>query len=194
MFYLPLLYIFLLVGPMIAGIAFFRQPSKGCYFFLLSLCVFYGVLPLLMTWGAYGLAKRFGCVAEAVSFRCPSPVWLGNAISGLAMSHWLAIFAIPSAILGAIGLLISGILQHQRSRSTNATSGPAFYRSRRHKVVAGVCSALAERLHQPTQVIRIVTVVLAIVIPGFVFLYFWCWLAFPIEPRSRQLQPLGEQS
>jgi phage shock protein C len=194
MFYLPLIYIFLLVGPAIAGIAFFRRPSAGWHWFLLGLCVVYAALPFLMTWGAYGLAKRFSCVAEAVRFRCPSPVWLGDAISGLAMSHWLAIFAIPSAVLGAIGLLISAILQHRRSKNTNATSGPAFYRSRRHKVIAGVCSALAERWHQPTQVIRMITVVLAIVIPGFVFLYFWCWLAFPIEPRSPQLQPLGEQS
>jgi phage shock protein C len=193
MFYLPLIYIFLLIGPAIAGIAFFRQPSKGWYFCLLSLCIGYAVLPFLMTWGAYSLAEGFGCTAEAVRFRCASPVWLGDTISGLAMSHWLAIFAIPSAVLGAIGLLISAILQYQRSRNTGATSGPAFYRSRRHKVVAGVCAALAERSHQSTQVIRIVTVVLAIVIPGFVFLYFWCWLAFPIEPRSPQLQPLGGQ-
>jgi phage shock protein C len=197
MLYLPLIYIFLLVGPAIAGIAFFRRPSQGWYWFLLGLCVVYGVSPFFMTWGAYGLAKRFGCVVEDVRFRCPSPVWLGDAISGLMMSHWLAIFTIPSAVLGAIGLLISGISQHRRSRNSNGTSGPspsAFYRSRRHKVIAGVCSALAERWHHSTQVIRIITVVLAIVIPGFVFLYFWCWLAFPIEPRSQQLHPLGEQS
>lgn len=194
MLYLPLIYIFLLIGPAIAGIAFFRRLSIGWHFFLLGLCVVYGVLPFLMTWGAYDLSKRFGCVAEAVRFRCASPVWLGDAISGLAMSHWLAIFAIPSAVLGVIGLMISGTLQYQRSHNTNATSGPAFYRSRRHKVIAGVCSALAERWHQSTQVLRIVTVILAIVIPGFVFLYFWCWLAFPIEPRSPQLQPLGGQS
>ena len=175
MYYLPLLYTFLLIGPAIAGIAFFRRPSIGWHFFLLGLCVLYGVSPLLMTWGAYGLANRFSC---------PSPVWLGDAISGLAVSHWLAIFAIPSAVLGAIGLLVSGILQYQRSQNTNATSGPAFYRSRRHKVIAGVCSSVAERWHQSTQVIRIVTVVLAIVIPGFLFLYLWAWLAFPMESQA----------
>ena len=196
MLYLPLICIFLLVGPAIAAIAFFRRLSTSGHLFLLSLCVVYGISPFLMTWGAIGLAKRFGCSAEAIRFRCPSPVWLGDVISGLAMSHWLAIFAIPSAILGAIGLLISGILQHQRSRNTGGTSGQspaAFYRSRRQKIIAGICSALAQRWHQPIQVIRIVTVVLAIVIPGFIFLYFWCWLAFPIEPRSQQ-QPVGEQS
>jgi phage shock protein C len=194
MYYMPLLYTLFMIGPAIAGIAFFRRLSTGWHWFLLGLCIIYGISPFLMTWGAYGLAKRFGCAAEAIRFRCPSPVWLGDAISGLAMSHWLAIFVIPSAVLGAIGLLVSEILQHQRSQNTNATSGPAFYRSRSHKVIAGVCSALAEQWHQSTQVIRIITVVLAIVIPGFIFLYFWCWLAFPIEPRSQQLQPLGEQS
>ncbi len=196
MLYLPLIFIFLLVGPAIAAIAFFRRLSTSWHLFLLSLCVVYGISPFLVTWGALGLAKRFDCSAEAIRFRCPSPVWLGDVISGLAMSHWLAIFAIPSTILGAIGLLISGILQHQRSRNAGGTSGrspAAFYRSRRQKIIAGVCSALAQRWHQPIQVIRIVTVVLSIVIPGFIFLYFWCWLAFSIEPRS-QPQPVGEQS
>ncbi|WP_044208976.1 PspC domain-containing protein [Coleofasciculus chthonoplastes] len=189
MVYLPLISIFLLVGPAIATIAFFRRLSTRWHLFLLSLCIFYGISPLLLTWGAFGLAKRFGCSAEAIRFRCPSPVWLGDVISGLAMAHWLAIFAIPSAILGAIGLLISGILQYKRSRNTGGTPGEtpaAFYRSRRHKVIAGICSALAQRWHQSLSGIRIVTVVLAIVIPGFIFLYLWCWLAFPIEPRLQQ--------
>ncbi len=102
MYYMPLLYTFLLIGPAIAGIAFFRKLSTGWHWFLLGLCVIYGISPFLMTWGAYGLAKSFDCSAEAVRFRCPSPVWLGDVVSGLAMSHWLAIFAIPSAVLGAI--------------------------------------------------------------------------------------------
>jgi phage shock protein C len=196
MVYLPLIGIFLLVGPAIAAIAFFRRLSTSWHLFLLSLCVVYGISPLLVTWSAFDLAKRFGCSAEAVRFRCPSPVWLGDVVSGLAMAHWRAIFAIPSAILGAIGLLISGILQHRRSRDPSGTSGQspaAFYRSRRHKVIAGVCSALAQQWHQSLSLIRVVTVVLTIVIPGFIFLYFWCWLAFPIEPRLQQ-QPVGEQS
>jgi phage shock protein PspC (stress-responsive transcriptional regulator) len=194
MIYMSLIYVFLLVGPAIAAIAFFRRLSTRWHLFLLSLCVFYGISPLLVTWGAFDLAKRFGCSAEAVGFRCPAPVWLGDAISGLVMSHWLAIFTIPSAVLGAIGLLFSWILQQQRSRTTGETP-TAFYRSRRHKVIAGVCSALAQRWHQSLPLMRIVAVVLAIVTPGFIFLYLWCWLAFPIEPRSQQLlQPLGEQS
>jgi phage shock protein C len=207
MIYMSLIYVFLLVGPAlalakplpqqkpllwrIATIAFFRQLSTRWYWFLLLLCVFYGISPLLVTWSAFGLAKQFGCSAEVNRFFCPSPVWLGDVISGLAMSHWLAIFAIPSAILGSIGLLFSWILQHQKSRTTGEPPA-AFYRSRRHKVIAGVCSALAQRWHQSLALIRILAVVLAIVTPGFIFLYLWCWLAFPIEPRSQQ-QPIREQ-
>jgi len=184
-------FLFLLVGPAIATIAFFRRLSIRWHLFLLSLCVVYGISPFLLTWGALGLAKRFGCSAEAVRFSCPSPVWLGDVISGLAMAHWLAVLAIPSAILGVIGLLISGALQYKQSQDTDSTAGEtpaAFYRSRRNKVIAGVCSALAQRWHQSLTVIRIVTVVLAIAIPGFIFLYLWCWLAFPIEPRLQQQQ------
>jgi phage shock protein C len=123
MLYLPLIYIFLLIGHAIAAIAFFRQLSTRWHLFLLGLCVFYGISPLLLTWGTFGLAKRFGCSAEAVGFRCPFPAWLGDVISGMTMAHWLAIFAIPSAVLGAIGLLLSGILQYQRSRTVGGTSG-----------------------------------------------------------------------
>ena len=184
MIYMSLIYVFLLVGPAIATIAFFRRLSTGWYWFLLGLCICYVISPLLVTWGAFGLAKRFGCSAEAVGFRCPAPSWLGDVISGMVMSHWLAIFTIPSAVLGAIGLLFSWIVQQQRSRTTGSPSGehPAtFYRSRRHKVVAGVCSALAQRWHQSLALMRIVAVVLTIVTPGFIFLYLWCWLAFPLD-------------
>jgi phage shock protein C len=196
MVYMSLIYVFLLVGPAIATIAFFRQLSTRWYWFLLGLCVCYGISPLLVTWGAFGLAKQFGCSAEAVGFHCPAPTWLGDVISGMVMSHWLAIFTIPSAVLGAIGLLFSWILQQQRSRTTGSPSGEhpaAFYRSRRHKVIAGVCSALAQRWHQSLSLVRIVAVVLTIVTPGFIFMYLWCWLAFPIEPLSPQ-QPVGAQS
>ncbi len=190
MVYMSLIYVFLLFGPAIATNTFFRRISTRWYWFLFGLCIFYGISPLLVTWGAFGLAKQFGCSAEAVGFHCPAPAWLGDVISGMVMSHWLAIFAIPSAVLGAIGLLFSWIVQQQRSRTTEPST--AFYRSRRHRVVAGVCSALAQRWHQSLALIRIVAVVLAIVTPGFIFLYLWCWLAFPIEPRSPQ-QPIGAQ-
>jgi phage shock protein C len=186
MYYMPLLYAFLLAGPGIAGIAFFRRLSAGWHWFLFGLCILYGVTPILMTWSAYGLAKNFGCSAEAIRFRCPSPVWLGDALSGLSMSHWLSIFVIPSAFLGVIGLLISWI---QTGKRTN--NPPVFHRSR-HRVFGGICGALAPQWHLSVLGVRIVTAALGIVIPGFIFLYVWCWLAFPIEPRSQQ--PVGEQS
>jgi phage shock protein C len=189
MLYLPLLYIFLLVGPAIAAIAFFRQLSTGWHLFLLLLCVIYGISPLLGTWSAYGLARQFGCSAEAVRFRCPSPVWLGDVLSGLSMSHWLAIFILPSAVVGAIGLLVSLIQTHKRLKSN--TPMIVFHRSRR-RVFAGLCSALSQRWNLPIVGIRIITVILGIVIPGFLFLYIWGWLAFPIESRSQH--SLGEQS
>ncbi len=186
MYYMPLLYAFLMVGPAIAGIAFSRRLSASWHWFLSGLCILYGVTPLLMTWSAYGLAKNFGCSVESIRFRCSSPGWLGDVLSGLSMSHWLLIFVIPSAVLGMIGLLISWV---QTSKQLNSPS--VFHRSR-HRVFGGVCGALAPQWNLPVLGVRIVTATLAILIPGFIFLYVWCWLAFPIEPRSQQ--PLGEQS
>ncbi|AFZ01774.1 PspC domain-containing protein [Calothrix sp. PCC 6303] len=192
MIYLPLISILLLIGPALAAISMTRSLTTRGHLFLLSICILYGIFPFLVTWGGMGLAERFGCSAEAVRFICPSSSWLGDVISGMFMAHWLAIFAIPSAIFGAIGLLISLILKVKRSQSNTPVIPRAiFYRSR-HKVFAGMCYALSQLWNLPIMGVRIVTVILAIVIPGFIFLYFWCWLAFPIEPRSQQ--PVGEQS
>jgi phage shock protein PspC (stress-responsive transcriptional regulator) len=200
MIYLPLISILLLVGPALAAISMTRSLTTRGHLVLLGVCILYGIFPFLVTWGGMGLAERFGCTGEAVRFRCPSSSWLGDVISGMFMAHWLAIFAIPSAILGAIGLLISLILKVKRclrraepsQSNTPVIPRAIFYRSR-HKVFAGVCYALSQLWNLPVMGVRIVTVILAIVIPGFIFLYFWCWLAFPIESRSQQ-QPVGEQS
>jgi phage shock protein C len=185
MLYNLLIFIFLLIGPAIGSIAFLRRLSSGWHLFLLSCCVFYGISPFLATWGALGLAKLFDCSAKIIRVSCSSPIWLGDVISEMRVSYWLAIFFIPSAVLGVIGLLFSWILNHQRSRTTGDTSGQsssAFHRSRRHKVIAGICSAIAQRWHQPIQLIRIVAIILVVVNPVFICLYFWSWLAFPIEP------------
>lgn len=191
MIYLPLISILLLVGPALAAITMTRSLTIRGHLVFLSICILYGIFPFLLTWGGMGLAERFGCSAEAIRFRCPSSSWLGEVISGMFLAHWLAIFAVPSAILGAIGLLISLRLTLKRSNAnTPVIPRIGFHRSR-HKVVAGVCYALSQQWNLPVLGVRIVTVILAIVIPGFIFLYFWCWLAFPIEPRS---QPVGEQS
>ncbi len=191
MIYLPLISILLFVGPALAAISMTRSLTTRGHLFLLSICILYGIFPFLVTWGGMGLAERFGCSAEAVRFRCPSSSWLGEVISGMFMAHWLAIFTIPSAILGAIGLLISLILKVKRSNANTAVMPRIVFHRSRHKVFAGVCYALSQLWNLPVLGVRIVTVILAIAIPGFIFLYFWCWLAFPIEPRSQQ-QPVGE--
>ncbi len=79
----------------------------------------------------------------------------------MVFAHWLAIVTIPSAVLGVIGLLISWVFKVKRRRSFSS-----IYRSRRHKVIAGVCAAIAQHWRLPIQVVRIVTVTLAIMIPG----------------------------
>jgi phage shock protein C len=95
-------------------------------------------------------------------------------------------FLPSSAILGSIGLISSLIVKLNPSRTKVNTSGKTtipFYRSRRHKVISGVCAAIAQRWKLPVQGVRIVTVALAVVIPGLVWLlYVWLWLALPLEP------------
>jgi len=173
MIYSPLILTLLLIGPALASIAFLRSLSTRGHLLLLSICIFYGIFPLLLTWGGLNLAERFG------------PSWHRDIVTGMFFAHWLAIFTIPSAILGALGLLLSLILKNKRSRTNANISGrptAIFRRSRRHKVIAGLCAAISQRWELPIQAVRIVTVVLAIIVPGLVLsLYFWCWLAFPLE-------------
>ena len=173
MIFQSLILTLLLIGPALASIAFLRSPSIRGHLLLLGICIFYGIFPLLLTWGGLSLTERFG------------PSWHRDIVTGMFFAHWLAIFTIPSAILGAIGLLLSLILKNQRSRTNANISGRPttfFYRSRRHKVVAGLCSAISQRWKLSILGVRIVTVILAIAVPGLVLsLYVWGWLAFPLE-------------
>ncbi|MDB9511407.1 PspC domain-containing protein [Kamptonema animale CS-326] len=186
MIYPPLIFTLLFVGPALASIAIKRNLAIRWQLLLLSIIVFYGISPLLLTWGGMGLAERFACQSEIIIFHCSDPSWLGELITGMVFAHWFAIITIPSAILGAIGMVISLILKVNPSRTKVNISGipsAAFYRSRRHKVIAGVCSAIGQRWKVPIQGVRIVTVILAVVIPGlFLLVYIWFWLAFPLEP------------
>lgn len=187
MMYSPLILIqvLLLIGPAIASIAFFRSPSTRVHLLLLSVCILYGVLPLLLGWGGLNLAQHFGCESEAIRFLCPAPSWHGDMITGMVFAQWFTIFTIPSAILGAIGLLLSWILKNKRSQPNATILGKPsaiFRRSRRHKVIAGLCAAISQRWKLSILGVRIVTVVLAIIVPGLVLsLYVWGWLAFPLE-------------
>ena len=119
-----------------------------------------------------------------MAFHCPTAPWLGEAISVMLFAHWLAIVTIPSAVFGGIGLLISLILKFKTSRTEVSVSRrptAVFYRSRSHKLIAGVCAAIAQQWSLPLQGVRIATAILAVIVPGFVvlLLYFWFWLAFP---------------
>lgn len=178
MVYLPLALTLFLGAPALASIAILRSPSMRGHLVLFGLCIFYGIFPLLIAWGGLSLSDRFDCEAEAIIFNCPAPSWHGDLVTGMVFAHWLAIVTIPSAILGAIGLLISWVLKVKRWRNLSS-----IYRSRRHKVIAGVCAGIAQRWRLPIQGVRIVTVTLAVLIPGLIlFLYLWSWLAFPLEP------------
>jgi phage shock protein C len=59
-----------------------------------------------------------------------------------------------------------------------------LYRSRKHKMIAGVCGGLAEWLGWDPTVVRVVYVVLSIASVGFpgVIAYVVLWAAMPKEP------------
>jgi phage shock protein C len=189
MIYFPLMVALLFIGPALSGIAIRRSLSIFWHLVLLIICIFYGSSPLLLAWGGMTLAEHFNCKAKMIIFYCSDPPWLGEIITGMFFAHWLAFITIPSAVLGIIGLLISLMLKINPSQTQiNISDIPTttFYRSRRHKIIAGVCSAIAQRWKLPIQRVRIVTVILAVVIfPLVLLLYLWFWLAFPIDlPRE----------
>ena len=188
MIYLPLLATLFFLAPAISAVAILRSLSLGWHLVLLGICIFYGASPLLIVWAGMGLAKNFNCLAEAVVFTCPNPPWLGGVITYMVFAHWLAIVTIPSAILGCLGLLISVILKTNPSLlNLNSAGTPIanFHRSRRHRAIAGVCAAIAQQWSLPVLGVRIITVILAIVIPGVLpIIYLWFWLAFPLESLS----------
>ncbi len=58
-----------------------------------------------------------------------------------------------------------------------------MYRSRRHRIIAGVCGGIAERLNVPPTVVRILAV-LSCALPGPQFLiYILMWILVPNAPR-----------
>ncbi len=189
MIYLPLLAILLFLGPMLSAIAIRRSLSAQRQSALIGICLFYGILPLITAWIGVSLGDRFDCPVSSITYRCFEAPQLSELISWLVLSHWLAVITIPSAVLGIIGLLISLRLTSSALRwaGTDASTPPAvFYRSRRDKVVAGLCAALAQRWRLPVLGIRAVAVVLLIVTSILAScVYLWCWIAFPLEPPFR---------
>jgi phage shock protein C len=59
-----------------------------------------------------------------------------------------------------------------------------LYRSRRHKVIAGVCGGLADWLGWDPTVMRIAYVILSIISVGFpgTIAYIILWIVMPKEP------------
>lgn len=59
---------------------------------------------------------------------------------------------------------------------------PRLYRSRKNRMIAGVCGGIAERFGWDPTLVRIVFVA-SILLPGpQVLLYLLMWLVVPLEP------------
>lgn len=64
-----------------------------------------------------------------------------------------------------------------------STAPPRLYRSRRDRMIAGVCGGLADRLGWDPTLVRILFV-LSILLPGpQVLVYLVMWIVVPLEPR-----------
>jgi phage shock protein PspC (stress-responsive transcriptional regulator) len=187
-FFTALIVALLFFGPALSAIAIRRSLSIRWQLVLLGVCIFYGISPFLLALGGVGLAERFGCEVQTIIYKCPGTPWLGDVITFMTFANWGAIFTIPSGVLGFIELLTSLVLKANTLRTGVNTSGrptATFYRSRRRKVIAGVCAAITQRWGLSLLGVRIAIVVLTIAITGIgLLLYLWLWLAFPLEPSA----------
>ncbi len=64
----------------------------------------------------------------------------------------------------------------------------ALYRSRNHKIIAGVCGGLADWLGWSPTLVRVLYVILSIVSVGFpgALAYLILWFFMPRAPRGAQ--------
>jgi phage shock protein C len=61
-----------------------------------------------------------------------------------------------------------------------------MYRSREHKVIAGVCGGIAERFNLPPTMVRLLFI-LSCILPGPQFIiYLLMWIFFPQNPAYRR--------
>ena len=68
-------------------------------------------------------------------------------------------------------------------RSTNDRPRRKLYRSRQHRMVAGVCGGIAEYLGWSPTRVRIITL-LSFILPGTqLIIYILMWIFIPNEPR-----------
>lgn len=175
--------VFLFIGHALSAIATRYSLPVRQQLILLGICVFYGLSPVLVALVGTVLAERFGCETNpTILYRCPDNPELGNFITATTQVIWASLVTIPSGIAGLIGFIVSLTLKVRRSQA-GEPSTPAFYRSRRHRIIAGVCGAIAQRLGFPSLGIRIIAVAIVIIGTTFVMpIYLWMWVAFPPEP------------
>jgi phage shock protein PspC (stress-responsive transcriptional regulator) len=80
-----------------------------------------------------------------------------------------------------------GALRRWKDALTGLCSRHGFYRSRHHRMIAGVCGGLAERFEVPVSLVRFVFVLIAL--PGFLHAaLLYLALAF-LMPETAELSP-----
>ena len=186
-FFTLLAIVFLFIGPAFSAIATRYSLPVRQQLILLGICILYGLSPILVALVGTALAERFGCETNpTILYRCPGNPQLGNFITVTTQFAWAIFVTVPSGIAGLIGFIVSLTLKIRRSQ-TGEPSTPFFYRSRRHRVLAGICGAIAQRSGFPSLSIRIIAVVIAIVGTTFIVpIYLWLWVAFPPEPIEEE--------
>lgn len=64
-----------------------------------------------------------------------------------------------------------------------------LYRSRRERIIGGVCGGIAEYMHIDPTLIRVGWVVAALIWGAGILVYLICWLVIPEAPWGYQSQP-----
>jgi phage shock protein C len=188
-----ILLLVLFVAPALSAISIRRSLSICWHLFFLGICIFYGIFPMFLWLIGIISSEGSGC-ASTMDPSCPSTTWRGEMVNLANFAPWLEFLTIPSAFLGAIGLIISMALKVKISRRTEDIANRStvvFYRSRHRKAIAGICAALARKWGLSILGVRIFTVILAVGSGGTPFIllpYFWLWLAFPLEPRQESIE------
>lgn len=183
MIYLPFVLLLISIGPILAAIPVRRSIKVWQHWGLIGICILYGISPLLIASGGLYLADLLDCKADVIVFTCPQQPWLGDVITYMTFSHWLFFLTLPSASIGTL-LLIIRLVQRFKRSDDEISEQPrnGFKRDRNHKIIAGVCGAIAQKLGISVLLVRIITVASTVIIPVVVLpMYLWTWLAFPLS-------------
>lgn len=184
--YLLLLGAMLPIGPFLAAIAWRRSLTMRWQVLLGGICILHGLSPFIAAAIGLDIAESYGCEVDITIYECPGNAEMGDIVTSLTFAPWAAVITLPSGLAGVIGVWGASGSQANRSQadaSAEIGSGRSFYRSRRQKVVAGVCAAVARRLGLSVLLVRIGVVWFGLFTSGIVFLvYLVLWLAIPLEP------------